>query len=382
MKRSLALSLSLGLLALVALNGTSLAQPSGSQPDRAIELKVGLIAPFSGDVGSYGAAVERGVRLAMDEVNSAAAGKVQFSLVVADDKNDPIEGVNAATRLIAQDQVKAIIGAVTSVVSVPVSSVAQEEGVVQISPTSTNPAVTVDKDFVFRACFIDPDQAAAMAVFASTKLKARTAAVLYQDGLYGSLLAGTFEEAFRQAGGNVASFSYSGSGGDLQSVLSVIAQNPPAVLYLPGFYPQVNTVASQAREAGIRSVFLGSDGWGVGQPDVTAIDGSYFSNHFAADDSRPEVRKWVERYRARYGVAPDAMAALGYDAMALLAEAVERARSDVSSQIRDALASLKNYKGASGRIRGFDEDGDPIKEVIVLQVENGGTSYVDTVSVR
>jgi branched-chain amino acid transport system substrate-binding protein len=347
------------------------------------EVKLGLIAPLTGDVKTFGESTKNGFDMAVEEANKR--GKIKISTVVADDKNDATEGVNAATRLINQDKVTAIVGSVASKVSIPISEVAQKAKIVQISPTSTNEKVTIDsgvrKDYVFRACFIDPFQGLVMAKFASGTLNAKTAAIMYDKGNdYTVGLADNFKAAFEKAGGKVISMdSYGKDDVDFSAILTRMAAANPDFLFLPDYYNKVNLIAKQAREKGVKAPFGGGDGWDSSDLDVKAVDGGYYSNHYSPEATTAEVVEWVKKYQAKHNSVPDALATLGYDATNLLISAVERAGTTDSTAIRDAMAKTDGFKGVSGSIS-FDPNGNPIKSAVVIQVKDGKHKYVETVN--
>ncbi len=362
---------------------TAAAPAAAPAAGKAVAIKIGVIAPMSGDVKTFGESTKNGFDMAVDEANKG--GKVQITTVVADDKNDPTEGVNAATKEINQDKVKAIVGSVASKVSIPISEVAQTNKVVQISPTSTNEKVTVDggkrKDFVFRACFIDPFQGTVMSKFALNTLKAKTAAVMYDVGNdYTKGLAEYFRSGFEKAGGKVTSYdSYGKDDVDFSAILTKVASNSPDVLFLPDYYNKVSLIGKQAREKGVKAVFLGGDGWDSSDLDVKAMEGGYFSNHYSPEDKRPEVQDWVKKYQAKYNSVPDALATLGYDATNILINGIVVAGSDDTAKIRDALAATKDFKTVSGTVT-FDKDGNPVKAAAVLQIKDGKQKFVESVA--
>jgi len=355
------------------------AKPAGSP----VAVKIGLIAPLTGDVKTFGESTRNGFELAVAEWN--ASGKLNISTVVADDKNDATEGVNAATKEITQDKVNGIVGSVSSKVSIPISEVAQANKVVQISPTSTNEKVTVDggkrKDYVFRACFIDPFQGLVMAKFVTNNLKLKTAAIMYDNANdYVKGLATVFRDNFTKMGGQVTDFeAYATNDTDFSAVLTKIASHNPDFLYIPDYYNKVNLIAAQAREKGVKAVLGGGDGWDSSDLDTKVTDGGYFSNHYSPESTAPEVQNWVTKYKAKYGSVPDALATLGYDATNLLANAVVTAGSNDPSKIRDALAATKDFKAVSGNIT-IDKDGNPVKSAVIIQIKGGKQTYVTTVA--
>lgn len=346
-------------------------------------VKIGLISPLTGDVKTFGASVRKGFELALSERNYKV-GNYQVLPVIADDRNDPVEAVNAANELITQDKVCAVVGSITSKVSIPISSLANDNQVVMITPTATNPRVTVEnnqrKEYIFRACFIDPFQGTAAARFAYNNLNARTAAVLYDIGNdYTIGLANSFKSTFTQAGGKIlVDGSYSMVDVDFSTVLSYIAQKQPDILYLPDYYQKVSIIGLQARSIGVTSVFLGGDGWDSTDLDYDAMDGGYFTGHYSPDDSRPEVQDWINRYRAKYGSQPDVFAALGYDSTIILLKAIETAGSSDPARIKEALQNLKDFPAVTGNTS-FGQDGNPIKPAVIFHVKDGKQLYITSI---
>ena len=353
-------------------------------------IKIGLVVPLTGDVKTFGESARNGSMLAIEEVNAAGGinGR-KIQAIAADDKNDPTETSNAGAKLMDMDQVVAIIGSVSSKCSVPLSDKCQSAKIPMITPTSTNPRVTVGddglrKDYVFRACFIDPFQGTVGAKFAYDSLKAKTAAVMYDVGNdYSKGLADYFKAAFEKDGGKVTAFeSYAKDDVDFSALLTKIKQSVPDVLFIPDYYNKVGLIARQARQLGVAAVFLGGDGWD--SPEMTkiagdAIYGGYFTNHYSPDDPRPEVQEWVKKYQAKYGQKPDALATLGYDAALLLIQALKNAPNAKPEEIKTALGAIRDFPCVSGKIT-FDEWGNPIKSAAVLEYTKDGQKYVTTIN--
>jgi branched-chain amino acid transport system substrate-binding protein len=353
-------------------------------------IKVGLIVPLTGDVKTFGESTRNGAMLAIEEVNAAGGinGR-KIEVVATDDKNDPTETGNAGSKLIDMDRVVAIIGSVSSKCSAPLSDKCQSVKMPMITPTATASKVTVGedgrrKDYVFRACFIDPFQGTVAARFAVESLKAKTAAVMYDVGNdYSKGLADYFKAAFEKNGGKVTAFeSYAKDDVDFSALLTKVKQSVPDVLFLPDYYNKVGLIAKQARQLGVAAEFLGGDGWD--SPEMAkiageAIIGGYFTNHYSPDDPRPEVQEWVRKYQAKHGQKPDALATLGYDAGLLLIQALKNAPNAKSEEIKAALGAIKDFPCVSGKIT-FDEWGNPIKSAAVLEYTKDGQKYVTTIN--
>jgi branched-chain amino acid transport system substrate-binding protein len=353
-------------------------------------IRIGLVVPLTGDVKTFGESVRNGALLAFEEANIVGGinGR-RIRVIISDDENDPVETARAGRKLIDADRVVAILGSVSSQCSEPLSDMCQEASIPMITPTSTNPNVTVGKggkrkDFVFRACFIDRFQGTVAARFARDSLKAQTAAVLFDPGNdYSQGLADFFRVAFEEQGGRVLAFlacPVDVPGCD--TVLDRVKQKNPDVLFIPYYYNKAGVVAKRARELGITAQLLSGDGWD--SPRMLkiageAIHGGYFTNHYSSDDPRPVVQEWVHKDQAKYGRQPDALATLGYDGALLLVEALKKVPRPEPAAIRDALALTRDFQGVTGRIA-FDEWGNPIKSVVVLQYGPDGAHYVATVA--
>jgi branched-chain amino acid transport system substrate-binding protein len=347
-------------------------------------IKLGVIAPLTGDVKTFGESTVNAVKLALEQANYKV-GDFTIELVQADDRNDATEAMNVATKLISQDKVNVIVGSVTSKTTIPVSKMANENKVVLCTGTATNEKVTVEegqrKDYVFRACFIDPFQGKVGAKFALENLKKKTAAVLYDQGNdYTIGLANNFKSSFEAGGGQITDFlAYSKDDVDFSAILTNIAKKNPDVLYLPDYYQKVSLIGKQAREKGIQAVFIGGDGWDSPELDYKTMEGSYFTNHYSADDPSPQVKRFVEDYKAKYGKVPDALAALAYDATLLELNAIKTANSKDADAIKTAMQNTKDFQVVSGQIT-YDKDGNPIKAATILQIKDGKQTFVATVT--
>ncbi len=350
-------------------------------------IKVAILAPLSGAVPTFGVSTRDGALLAIDEWNAKGGvlGK-KIVPVVEDSQCSPDPAVNAANKVINQDQVHYIIGEVCSSASIPVSEIASAKKVIQISPTSTNPSVTVDKNgnvkpYIFRACFIDPFQGTVGAKFALTTLKAKTAFIMYdQANDYVKGLASFFETAFTQGGGQiVGKETYTSKDTDFSAILAKVAQAKPDVVYLPDYYNIVNLATKQAKEKGITATFMGGDGWDSSDLDLKAADGGYYTNHYSPDDPRPEVQNWLKAYGAKYkddtgkAKVPDALATLAYDATNLLLQGIKDAGADNTDKVQDALLKI-TFNGVSGKIT-FDKQHNPIKSATILAVKGGKIQF-------
>ena len=347
-------------------------------------IKIALLAPLSGDAATLGESVRNGAMMAIDEWNARGGilGR-QIEAVVEDSQCSAELAVSAANKVIDQDGVKYIIGEVCSSASIPASDIATAKSVLQISPTSTNPQVTVDqsgnaKPTVFRACFIDSFQGRVAAKFALEQLGARTVAVFLDQGNeYVRGLAEYFRQAFEAGGGQVVVWeTYTYEDQDFSAILTKVKDANPDVLYLPDYYSTVNVIAAQAREKGITAVMMGGDGWDSAQLDRTATEGGYFTNHYAPEDPRPVVQEWVKKYQARYGSVPDALATLGYDAANVLFQAIEKAGADDPVKVAQTMEGMQ-FEAVTGPIA-FDSQHNPVKPACIFHVTGGEAQFVTT----
>lgn len=344
------------------------------------DIVVGHFASMTGGTATFGISTDEGIRLALDEINGSGGvlGK-QLRVVTADDQSKPEEAVTAVQKLINQDKIVALIGEVASSRSIAAAPIAQRARIPMLSPASTNPKVTQLGNYIFRSCFIDPFQGSAMANFAMSDAagpKAKKFAILYDvKNDYSLGLREFFTATVKQAGGTIVADEAYGEGDiDFKAQLTKIKNANPEAIYCPGYYTEVGLICRQARELGINVPLMGGDGW---DSDKTfeigrdAVNGCFFTNHYSAQEDRPEVKKFVDSYRAKYGgKTPDAMAILGYDAMKLMADAIKRAGSTRGAAVRDALAATKDFPGASGSIT-IDKDRNAQKPIVVLQVIPG-----------
>ncbi|OQA44744.1 MAG: Leucine-, isoleucine-, valine-, threonine-, and alanine-binding protein precursor [Chloroflexi bacterium ADurb.Bin325] len=365
-------------------------QPAAAEaaaPATSGELKVAVLAPLSGPVPTFGVMTRDGALLAIEEWN-AKGGVLGMKIVpiVEDSQCTPDPAVNAANKVIDQDKVHYIIGEVCSKASIPVSEIANAKKVVEISPTSTNPVYTLDKDgkakqYVFRACFNDNFQGKIAANFALNNLKAKTAFVLLdQANDYVKGLAEVFTADFTAGGGTiVGTESYTAQDTDFSAILAKVADANPEVVYLPDYYNIVNLVTKQAKEKGITAPFLGADGWDSSDLDLKAAAGGYFTNHYSPEDPRPEVQNFVKTFRETYNNAtPDALATLAYDATNLLLEGIKAAGVDDSTAVATALTEI-TFNGVSGQIH-FDANHDPVKPLTILKVTDDGVKFDSVVN--
>jgi len=354
-----------------------------TQPGGDDEIRVGVIAALKGDYAAFGQSNWNGIKMGFDEVNAAGLLPKKIKVYVEDDRSKAEEGATAAKKLIQQVRVHALLGEVASSISLAAAPIAQRAGIPMISPASTNPDVTKVGNNIFRVCFIDPFQGEAMAKFAFNTLKLRNAAVMTDiKNDYSVGLAKYFKETFIKLGGKIVSnTSYSAGDIEFKAQLTSLKNKGVDSIFIPGYYTEVGLIARQARELNINVPLLGGDGWDSPKTieiGGKAIENSYFSTHFSPEDANPRVQSFIKRYKTIYGHVPDAMAVLGYDAAHILADAIKRAGGAEPDKLRKAIAATKNFPGVSGSIT-IDENRNAKKPLVVLQIKNGATKFVDSV---
>jgi branched-chain amino acid transport system substrate-binding protein len=382
---------------LVALFGCEKKKPGDGGADRGgapasaaagERILIGHVASLTGSEATFGDSTDKGIRLAIDEQNAAGGVKgKQLALRTYDDQGRPEEAALAATRLVVQDRVAVILGEVASTRSLAIAPIADANKIPMVTPSSTNPKVTKDGDrvrpYVFRVCFIDPFQGTVMAKFARDPLKLSRVAVLRDVGNdYSVGLADYFLSKFKELGGAIADDqSYKAGDQDFKAQLTAIKAKRPDAIYVPGYYTDVGLIARQARELGIGVPLMGGDGWDSAklyEIGGRALDGSYFSNHYSHEDPSPRIQEFVRRYKERFGAVPDSLAAQGYDAARVAADAMTRAKDLSGEAIRDAIATTRDYPAVTGVIT-MDADHNPVKAAVVLEIKNGAAHYVATV---
>ena len=347
-------------------------------------IMIGGVGPVTGEGATYGVSTKNGYELAMEEWNGKGGinGK-QLKLAFADDKGDPAEAATVFTKLIEQDKVVAVLGSPMSKTALAGAPICQAASIPMMATWATNPKVTLVGDYIFRACFIDPFQGTVGAKFAFDELKTRKAAAIFDVGNDGTKgLAEFFKAKYTALGGEMVAFEAHATGTtDFKAQVTKMIALKPEIIYLASYYNDSGLIAKQARELGYKGLFMGGDGWD--SPKLVeiagaAIEGSFFTNHYAADDTRPVVQEFVKKYKTKFGAEPDANAVLAYDASYLVFDAIKRAGKLDGPSIKAALVAT-DLAVVSGQVK-FDENRNPIKAAAIIQVKNGKFVYHATVT--
>lgn len=377
-----ALIISIFLL-MAAVSGSSLGAAAAEKQAATLSsgtIKLAILAPLTGPAPTFGRSARDGTLLAIEQQN-ARGGILGMTVtpIIEDTACNATLAATAADKVINQDGVRYIIGEVCSKASISISEIANAAGVIQMTPTSTNPQVTVwadgkVKDYIFRACFIDSFQGVAAARFARSTLFAQKAFIMLDpDNSYVKGLADVFETEFARSAAIVGKETYSGKDTDFSTILTKIQQATPDVIYLPDYYNVVNLVTKQAKAKGITAPFVGGDGWDSSELDTVAASGSYFTTHMSFEDPRPEVSVFAQAFRSRYGYAADVIAALAYDAARLLFQAMQEAGTTDTVAVKTELEAI-TYHGVTGTVH-FDADHNPSKSAAIMRVQTDGVHF-------
>ena len=342
------------------------------------EILIGSYSSNTGATATFGVFQLRGTEMAINEINAAGGinGK-KIKHINYDNKSDANETLAVVNRLISQDKVVAILGEATSGRSKIGAQVAQQHKVPMLSSSATNPDVTKVGNYIFRACFIDPFQGMVMAKFMTENLKLKKAAILRDiKNDYSVGLSDIFAEKLKAAGGEIITdISYQEGDIDFKSQLTAIKAKNVEAIFVPGYYNEVALIAKQAKELGMTMPLLGGDGWSspkLYEIAKEAINGNYFSNHYTTESKDPKTVNFVKAFKAKFNEDADVMAALAYDAVYLMAEAIKNSKEVTSENIRIELSKIKDFHGVTGQMS-MDENRNAVKSAVVVQVQ--GTEY-------
>lgn len=351
-------------------------------------IKIGLDVPMTGDIAYVGTQSQRAAEMKAKEVNDAGGlevggKKYQINVIVADNESKAESATAAATKLITQDKVLAIVGPQASKQAVPTGEVCNENSTPMISPWSTNPNTTLNRPWVFRACFLDPFQGPVVANFASDEFGATKAAVLYDVASdYPKGLAENFRDAWitRHGAGSVVAYeSFTTGDTDFSAQLTKIKGTGADILFTPQYYNEVPLIVKQAQELGLQMVIVGSDSWG--DPKTLelcgdACEGLYFSTHYAAEGAVGATKVFIDAYEAKYGETPGDVAALTWDGFGILLQAIQNTGGLTGNlekdreAVKNELGKVKDFDGITGKMT-FTPEGDPIKCAVIVKIEGG-----------
>ncbi len=349
-------------------------------------IKIGFNAPMTGDNPDVGASTKNAAEMYLAKNPSIEVGGKTYALefVYEDNEYKAESAVKVNTKLITEDEVLGIVGPQSSSQAVPAGDVANNNATPMISPWSTNPNTTLDRPFVFRGCFLDPFQGPVAANFATDELDAKKAAVIYDISAdYPKGLAEFFKMAFEgiHGEGSVVAFETFTTGDkDFSAQMTNIVASGADVLFVPQYYSEVPLIIRAAKEMGWQNPILGADAWAGG--DLMGLCGDdckgyFFSSHYAAEGATGATKEFIDEYAAKYGKTPDDVAALTWDSLGLMVQAVKDTgglSGDVKAdrvKVKDALVAVKDYPGITGGMT-FNADGDPEKCAVVVKINDEG----------
>ena len=352
-------------------------------------IKIGINAPMTGDIPKVGEGTKFAAQMWIEDIKAAGGlevggKKYPVELVIEDNESKAESAVKAATKLVTEDEVLAIVGPQASKQAVPAGGKANEYKTPMISPWSTNPDTTMDRPFVFRGCFLDPFQGPVLANFIKEEFGFSKAAVLYDVASdYPKGLAEFFKEAWEKingAGSVVAFESFTTKDADFSSQLTKIIKSGADVLFTPQYYNEVALIVQQAHELGWDKPIVGSDSWGSAETVKLCGEecyGLFFSTHYAAAGATGATKAFIDRYNTAHGYVPDDVGALTWDSLGIVQAAIQgcgELTGDIAKDrqcVRDAMAQIKEYEGITGKMT-FTEEGDPVKCAVIVKISDKG----------
>ncbi len=392
---------SISLILVAVLSSALLSGGCGGGSSRE-ELVIGEYGSLTGNDATFGQSTKNGVEVALAELTAQKQGKIAgmpVRVVVEDDQSKAEEAVTVVQKLITQDRVLAVIGEVASSRSLAAGPICQSAGVPMISPSSTNPRVTQVGDHIFRMCFLDQFQGTVMARFTAQSLKLKKVAILKDaKSDYSVGLAQFFTDAFTGMGGTIITEqAYQSGDNDFRAQLTAIKAKHPDAIIVPGYYTEAGLIARQARELGLTQPLIGGDGWEsekLIEIGGAALNGCYYSNHWAMDAPDPRLQAFLKTYRDQFKGDPDAIGGLAYDAANVLFGALQKladqdpqtfkglasskagsdARQAAEKKLRDIIATTTNYPGVTGTIT-LDENRNASKPAVVIEIKDGKKVY-------
>ena len=383
----------ISVILLTALTGcervNQVVQPDATTTPTEATLKIGVIQP-SNTFTTFSQGAET-ARAQINEKGGVLGMQVEFisrnNQPVASEPPTPEASITAAKELIELEDVFALLGPVYSSNSVEVGPIAQQAQRLML-PGSSGSNVPAVGDYVFLITVPNPFQGKVMSGFAMNpnELGAKTAAtIIEEDDDYTIDLVAAFEAAFQANGGEIVySGAYTVGDTNFTTLLTEIHEATPDVIFCPGFQPEVPSLINAARQIGITGTFLGGSAWDDRErflsilDDNTILDGSYYPTNFSVATQDADVQEFVSGYTALFGSPPDGIAASGYDAMRLLARAIETAGSLDRAAVRDAFAAVNGYKGAT-TISHYDENRHPVKSLAIQVIQNGQVEHYKVV---
>lgn len=341
------------------------------------EWVVGAYLSLTGDDAKFGKDTQEGIELALVEINKDKLKGKPMKVLFRDDKSLPNEVTIQVQELIDTQKVCALLGEVASSRSIPAAIIANKKEIPMISPSSTNAEVTQKGSYAFRVCFIDQFQGRMGAEFCINTLKRKKLGITYaEDDVYSKGLAEEFKKAVADLGGTIViEKTFTQKEMVFTTFARALKEAGPEMIYAPIYYKQMLQLGRQAKDQGINGdMWLGADGWSGEEELLKELTGAYFTDHHAPDIPWEPSKKFVAAYEEKHKRKPSSLAAMGYDATMVLADAIKRSKEDTPKSIRDAIQDTKEFPGASGIIT-IDKDRNAEKPIVVSQIRDGAAHY-------
>ena len=373
-------------LSLAGCSGGSMDDSSSSSAKASGDsITIGTVTTNSGTAAAYGEAEVKGFELAVSEINAKGGinGK-KVKLESMDDKGDATEASNAYNKLAGDNNVLAVAGPTISATTAAVAPLADQSKLVTIAPAATSDSIETG-NYLFRTCFKDSYQGEVAARFAAENLKVKKVAVLYGTGdPYSSGVGEAFAKAAEKLGLEVVDKESSSSADDTEysAQLQKIQASGAELLYAPYYYSVAGPyIIPQARSVGFEGYVMGPDGYdGLKLTgDKSQYNKTYYTTHYSADDNtNTKVQDFIKSYKSKNNAEPNTFAALGYDTIYMIKQAIEKAGKNATREdVRNAVASM-TFDGVTGKFT-MDKSGSPTKSVTVLEMKDGKPVYNTTV---
>lgn len=373
-------------LSLAGCSGGSMDDSSSSSAKASSDsITIGTVTTNSGTAAAYGEAEVKGFELAVSEINAKGGinGK-KVKLESMDDKGDATEASNAYNKLAGDNNVLAVAGPTISATTAAVAPLADQSKLVTIAPAATSDSIETG-NYLFRTCFKDSYQGEVAARFAAENLKVKKVAVLYGTGdPYSSGVGEAFAKAAEKLGLEVVDKESSSSADDTEysAQLQKIQASGAELLYAPYYYSVAGPyIIPQARSVGFEGYVMGPDGYdGLKLTgDKSQYNKTYYTTHYSADDNtNTKVQDFIKSYKSKNNAEPNTFAALGYDTIYMIKQAIEKAGENATREdVRNAVAGM-TFDGVTGKFT-MDKSGSPTKSVTVLEMKDGKPVYNTTV---
>lgn len=350
------------------------------------EIKIGVVLPLTGHTSNFGTEALKGINLAIENINSAGGVRnSKLKLIVNDNTGDPATTSRIVSELINRQQVLAVIGPITSTNSAAAAAVAQQAHTPLILPAATDPYVTEIGDFICRICITDPLQSKALAEFTRKQLKADRVAVIFEKGSrYSENLAKFYSMRLEDTGGKIVFSDGFANNEELLDMVDKALRQNPDLLFAPVYYPEAAAITNHIAESNSPITLLGGDGWE--SPELFRLSGPnikpgkvFISSHFSIQHARETGSSFVMDFLRAYENPPNAMAALGFDAVGVLTDALRRATVLNKEGLQQALISTTGFNGVTGRIS-INEKRNVVKDVYILKALESGFALEKNIS--